>query len=68
MKNTNTFEQRVYTIEEIMVILKIGRTAAYTLAKSGAFSCVKIGSHYRISRQRFNNWLESEKGGANDVR
>ena len=68
MKDTNTFEQRVYTIEEIMVILKIGRNAAYKLANSGAFSCVKIGSHYRISRDSFDNWLESTKGGVSDVR
>ena len=68
MKDTNTFEQRVYTIEEIMVILKIGRNAAYKLANSGAFNCVKIGGHYRISRQSFDNWLESTKGGVSDGR
>lgn len=65
---TTTFERRVYTIEEIMCILDIGKNAAYALAKSGAFRCVKVGRHYRVSRQSFDNWLEGAKGGVSDGR
>lgn len=52
------FEKRVYTVEEIMNILDIGKNAAYNLVNSGAFHYVKVGGHYRISKKSFDNWLD----------
>lgn len=53
------FEKRVYTVEEIMNILDIGKNAAYNLVNSGAFHYVKVGGHYRISKRSFDNWLDN---------
>lgn len=54
-----TFEKRVYTVEEIMNILDIGKNAAYNLVTSGVFHYVKVGGHYRISKKSFDNWLDN---------
>ena len=54
-----SFEKRVYTVEEIMNILDIGKNAAYNLVNSGAFHYVKVGGHYRISKKSFDNWLDN---------
>lgn len=56
---TNPFEKRVYTVEEIMNILDIGKNAAYNLVNSGVFHYVKVGGHYRISKKSFDNWLDN---------
>lgn len=56
---TPSFEKRVYTVEEIMNILDIGKNAAYNLVNSGVFHYVKVGGHYRISKKSFDNWLDN---------
>ncbi len=53
-----TYEKRVYTIDEIMDILCIGKNAAYNLVNSGVFHYVKVGGHYRISKKSFDKWLD----------
>lgn len=52
------YEKRVYTVDEIIDILGIGKNAAYTLVNSGVFHSVKIGGHYRISKKSFDQWLD----------
>lgn len=56
----DTYEKRVYTVDEIQDILDISRTTAYNLVKQQLFSCVKIGGHYRISKKSFDNWLDRQ--------
>lgn len=51
-------EKRVYCVEEIAEILRIGKSSAYALVNSGQFSIVKIGSAIRISKKSFDEWLE----------
>lgn len=58
----STQNKRVYTVEDIMDMLGIGKNAAYELVKSGKFHCVKVGSHYRISKKAFEEWLEGNGG------
>ena len=48
----------VYTVEEIAMILHIGRSSAYTLVKKGYFKSVRIGTAIRISRKSFDEWLD----------
>lgn len=55
----DNYEKRVYTVDEIMDVLSIGRNAAYDLVKSGAFHYVKIGGQYRISKKSFDKWLDN---------
>lgn len=54
------YEKRVYTVEEIMDILCIGKNAAYSLVNSGVFHFVKVGGHYRISKKSFDKWLDAQ--------
>ncbi|WP_329382611.1 helix-turn-helix domain-containing protein [Anaerofustis butyriciformans] len=58
-ENISGFEKRVYTVEEIMDILDIGKNTAYALVNSGVFHFVKVGGHYRISKKSFDNWLDN---------
>ena len=57
----NKYEKRVYTVDEIMDILSIGRNAAYILVKSGEFHTVKIGGQYRVSKKSFDAWLDKSQ-------
>ena len=58
----STSEKRVYTVEEIMDMLGIGKNAAYELVKSGKFHCVKVGNLYRIPKNAFDKWLNGNGG------
>lgn len=56
----NNTEKRTYTVEEIAVLLNIGKAAAYDLVKSGCFRIVKIGKAIRISKKSFDLWLDQD--------
>lgn len=58
------YEKRVYTIEELMDILQIGRSTAYSLVKSGVFHSVRIGGQHRISKKSFDAWLDKENASS----
>ena len=60
------FEKRVYTVEEIMDILNIGKNTAYALVNSGVFHFVKVGGHYRISKKSFDRWLDNMESKGSD--
>ena len=51
---------RTYTVNDIAVILGIGRASAYKLANSGAFKTIRIGNMIRISRKSFKDCLKAE--------
>ena len=53
-------DKRVYSVQEIMSILEIGKSAAYDLVKRKLFRSVQIGSHIRISRKSFDEWLSTQ--------
>ena len=50
-------EKIVYTVDEIRVLLGIGRRQAYELANSGNFPIKRIGTKIIIPKNTFNNWL-----------
>lgn len=52
-------ERRTYTVDDIALILGIGRTSAYILVKEGHFKIVRIGNAIRISKRSFDEWLDS---------
>jgi excisionase family DNA binding protein len=54
---------RVYTVQEVMIILGISSRTAYKLVKSGAFHTVHVGGHYRIPKKSFERWLKSVRYG-----
>ena len=47
-------------VEEIAVLLDIGRSSAYELVKQGLFRTVKVGTAIRISKKSFDDWLDSQ--------
>ena len=53
-------QKRSYTVEEIMIILNIGKTSAYKLVHSGLFKTVKIGTAIRISKESFDEWFDKQ--------
>ena len=50
----------VLEVSDIADTLKIGRNVAYTLVKKGEIKSVKIGSHYRIPKDSFIEFLMGE--------
>ena len=50
-------DKRVYTVDEIAAILRVSRTSAYRLIKTGKFKLVYVGTMLRISKESFDNWL-----------
>ena len=59
-------ERRVYSAEEIQVILGMKRSAIYNyLTKvykdGGPFLVHKIGTMYRVPKESFDTWLSGEK-------
>ncbi len=51
--------KRTYTVDEIQDILSISRPTAYSLVKKGLFHSVRIGGSIRISKKRFDSWLDA---------
>ena len=47
----------VLKVEDLMPILQIGRSAAYTLVRSGQIYSVRVGRSYRIPREAVLNYL-----------
>lgn len=52
------------TVPEIGEVLGISKNNAYFLVKSKGFPAIKIGRQYRIPREHFINWLNSETKNA----
>ena len=50
-------EKRIYKVEDIQIILDIGRGTAYKLLEQNEFRWFKIGGTYRISKDSFDEWL-----------
>ena len=56
----NVPEQRTYKVEDIAIMLNIGRTSAYSLVKEGHFKIVRVGNAIRISKKSFDEWLDAQ--------
>lgn len=51
-------ETRVYTVSEIMGILSISKTTAYSFVKNNPpFKVLKVNETYRILKESFDEWL-----------
>lgn len=54
-------EKRCYTVEDLQIILGIGRRSVYELLKKNEFRWFQIGGgRYRISKKSFDEWLDSK--------
>lgn len=49
----------VLTVEDLMLVLRIGRNAAYELVRSGAIESFRIGKQIRITKESVKKYLET---------
>ncbi len=49
----------LFTVEELMSILGIGRTKAYELIRSGQIRSIRIGRQLRISKSDLLDYLDN---------
>jgi excisionase family DNA binding protein len=54
---TETSEQRFLTLREVAELVRISRTTAYGLARSGHLPTVRVGGQIRIPRAELERWL-----------
>lgn len=47
----------VLRVDDLMLVLKIGRNAAYDLVRSGKIKALRIGNSYRIPRSELLRFL-----------
>ncbi len=50
----------VLTIQEVMSTLKIGKTQAYSLVKSGEIESIRIGKSIKIPKLYLENYLNKQ--------
>lgn len=50
-------EKQVYTVNDITVLLGIGKTKAYELVKSNCFRTLKVGGQIVVPKRSFDLWL-----------
>ena len=51
-------ENDFYTVEDVQKILRIGKNQTYALFRRNDFPSMKIGTVYRVSKQKFDKWCE----------
>jgi putative molybdopterin biosynthesis protein len=54
-------EEDLLTIKQVQELLKVGRTFAYSLTKSGELPTYRVGRLLRVRRRDVNRWLEQRK-------
>jgi excisionase family DNA binding protein len=55
---------RCYTVDEIMMIMGVGRKAVYSLIRKIVFPSIRISSiGYRIPKDTFEAWLHQKQCG-----
>lgn len=45
-------------VQDLQILLKIGRDKAYALMHASGFPSIKIGGRYFVSQKELKNWLE----------
>ncbi len=51
-------EEELLTVEQVQELLKVGRTFAYALVRSGELPSYRVGRLIRIRRRDVERWLE----------
>jgi excisionase family DNA binding protein len=58
-KVTNaTYAEELLTVEQVQELLKVGRTFAYSLIRSGELPSYRVGRLVRVRRRDIERWLE----------
>ena len=52
-------EREVYSMEEVCLMLNVGRDKYYTALKAGELPCIWIGERAIIPKAQFDKWLQT---------
>lgn len=61
-EKTPQVEKMSYSVREIQVMLGISRCKAYRLIRENKFRTIQIGRTYKVIKQSFDEWFQTEKG------
>lgn len=50
----------VFTIDELVIYLKLSKSTTYKLAQEGVIPGQKVGRHWRFHRETIDRWLASQ--------
>jgi excisionase family DNA binding protein len=53
-----TYADELLTVEQVQELLKVGRTFAYSLIRSGELPSYRVGRLVRVRRRDMERWLE----------
>ncbi len=53
-------EERLLTVDEMMDLLRVGRTTAYELCQRVDFPTIRIGRMIRIPESALLRWIEKQ--------
>jgi excisionase family DNA binding protein len=56
---STSLAQELLTVEEVQELIKVGRTFAYSLVRSGELPSYRVSRLPRIRRRDVEHWLES---------
>lgn len=54
-------EKKIYSVEELAVVLGISKSACYALVKEGQFHTVRVGTRILIPKMCVEKWLKGEE-------
>jgi putative molybdopterin biosynthesis protein len=60
-ETNTTAAEELLTVEEVQELLKVGRTFAYSLVRSGELPSYRVGRLLRIRRTDVERWLEGAR-------
>ena len=50
----------IYEVKDIMKIMRVSRNTAYKLLREEGIPHMRVGGHYKIPAERFQQWLNSQ--------
>ena len=59
--HADTAEEELLTVDQVQELLKVGRTFAYSLVRSGELPSYRVGRLLRVRRQDIDRWLEHNR-------
>ena len=54
----------VFTIDDLVVYLKLPKSTVYKLAQEGKIPAQKVGRHWRFHKSVIDRWLGDESAGS----
>jgi excisionase family DNA binding protein len=52
-------EMKIYTIEELVILLHVTRRTIYTYIKEGKLKAVKMGKYWRVTQKQLDDFLST---------